>query len=167
MITLKQLQTESAVWVAHNFGNRPAWQPILGLSEEYGELFAAQTMADVQDAVADIAIFLTDLCNCLGLDMAYFNIDNETFSYSTTVGDLERMLGKYIGKISHHYLKREQRIRGSAAHHDNEIAINIQKLFSALKVYSKLNGFDFMQNLDKVWSQVSKRDWTKTRATAA
>ncbi len=167
MFNFSQLQLESKIWVKHNFGNRPPYQPVIGLSEEYGELLAAQSIADIQDAVADITIFLTDLCNAVNLDMSYLRIDDETFSYSTTVNTLERNMGIFIGKISHHYLKREQGIRGSAAHHENEIAVNVQKLLATLKVYSKLSGFDFMQNIAKVWAQVSKRDWVKERAKVA
>jgi len=167
MITFKQLQAEHKIWVTRNFGNQPAHLPTLGLCEEYGELLAAQSIAEIQDAVADIVIFLTDLCSTVGLDMSYLRIDDETFSYSTTVNALERNMGIFIGKIAHHYLKREQGIRGSAAHHDNQIAVNVQKLLATLKVYSKLSGFDFMQNITKVWAQVSKRDWTKERANVA
>ena len=39
--TLRVLQAEQVSWVKHNFGDRPAWQPLLGLMEEIGELTEA------------------------------------------------------------------------------------------------------------------------------
>ena len=79
--TLKRIQSELEVWQKHNFPNREAWQPILGLQEELGELSHAflkrhegirageQWEADIRDAVADILIFLLDVCNAEGIDL--------------------------------------------------------------------------------------------------
>lgn len=166
MLTFRQLQIESQAWVKRNFGDRPMHQPLLGLGEEYGELVGAEKLADIKDAVADIVIFLTDFCNSCNIDMEFLRIDNQVYAYTVTIAKLERDMAKEIGKINHHYLKREQGIRGTATYHENEIATHVQNLLSILKVYSKLAGFDFMQNVEDTWMQVRKRDWAASRTQA-
>ena len=77
---IKRLQEEQKPWVAHNFGDRPAWMPLLGVMEELGELAHAFLKnaqgirkqdydAKQKDAVADIIIYLSDFCNSQGYDM--------------------------------------------------------------------------------------------------
>ena len=78
---LKKLQEEQKPWVKHNFGDRPSWQPLLGIVEELGELAHAH-LKDAQgirtkedhfknkkDAIADIIIYLADYCNAEGIDL--------------------------------------------------------------------------------------------------
>jgi NTP pyrophosphatase (non-canonical NTP hydrolase) len=80
-MNLRQLQAELAPWVAHNFGDRPWQQPLMGVAEEVGELNHAllkqwqgirgmreEHEAAAKDAVADIVIYLADLCNARGWD---------------------------------------------------------------------------------------------------
>ena len=81
LLTFKQLQDEVRPWTMHNFGERPSWQPLLGIQEEVGELSHAHLKAeqgirtnedheaDGKDAVGDILVFLADYCNCKGWDM--------------------------------------------------------------------------------------------------
>lgn len=40
---IRQIQQEQVSWVRHNFGDRPAWMPLLGIVEEVGELEEAQS----------------------------------------------------------------------------------------------------------------------------
>ena len=80
-MNLKQLQDEQRPWVKHNFGDRPAWQPLLGIVEEVGELCHAhlkhaqgiRTTEDHQaakvDAVGDIVVYLADYCTAEGIDL--------------------------------------------------------------------------------------------------
>jgi NTP pyrophosphatase (non-canonical NTP hydrolase) len=69
-------------WSEHNFPGRPAHQPLLGVGEELGELYHAhlkreqgirgsdaEHAAGIEDAVADIVIFLADFCNAEGIDL--------------------------------------------------------------------------------------------------
>lgn len=80
-LTLRRLQEEQRPWVRHNFGDREAWQPLLGASEELGEAAHAflkahqgirgsrdRHMAKLQDAIGDTVIFLSDLCTAMGFD---------------------------------------------------------------------------------------------------
>ena len=81
-MTLKQLQEEQRPWVAYNFGkDRPAWQPLLGLVEEVGELSHTHLktsqrirtdenhLLNAIDAVGDIVIYLADYCSAVGIDL--------------------------------------------------------------------------------------------------
>ena len=79
---LRTMQREQVAWVKHNFGEREAWQPLLGVAEEVGELSHAYLKRHqgirmqeghdeaIVDAVADIVIFLSDFCSSEGIDLA-------------------------------------------------------------------------------------------------
>ena len=79
--TLSDIQTEQLLWSERNFGNHPAWHPLLGIQEEAGELahaFLKRTQgirknqdhdAAIRDAVGDIVIYLMDFCSCEGIDL--------------------------------------------------------------------------------------------------
>jgi len=80
-ITFRQLQQEQVPWVKHNFGDREAWQPLLGAVEELGELAHAHLkhtqrirveenhLENAEDAVADVIIYLADYCSAMGFDL--------------------------------------------------------------------------------------------------
>ena len=81
MMDFKQLQEEQAPWVLHNFGKRPSYWPLLGAVEELGELAHAflkreqgirtteNHTANIEDAVADIIIYLADFCQSENIDL--------------------------------------------------------------------------------------------------
>ena len=77
---LRKLQEEQVEWVKHNFGDRPAYWPLLGIFEEAGELAHAFLKREqgirlnenhdeaIKDAVGDIVLFLSDFCQAEGID---------------------------------------------------------------------------------------------------
>lgn len=79
---LDRIQNEQAAWSRHNFGDRPSWQPLLGLQEEIGELahhylkreqgirLEEDHDAEIKDAAADIVIYLLDFCNAEGIQLS-------------------------------------------------------------------------------------------------
>lgn len=80
-MSLKKIQREQSVWSTKNFKNKKPYQPILGATEEIGELAHAflkmeqgirgtkeEHIAAMKDAVGDCCIFLMDLCNQMGWD---------------------------------------------------------------------------------------------------
>jgi NTP pyrophosphatase (non-canonical NTP hydrolase) len=95
MFDFKQLQNEVGQWANKNFGDRlrkigelgdseprPAWHPLLGVSEETGELSHAylkmkqkirgnneKHIEEAKDAVGDILIYLADFCGLMEFDM--------------------------------------------------------------------------------------------------
>ncbi len=82
--SLRAFQTDHRFWLQHNFPDQRAHQPLLGLAEEVGELAHAHLkmeqgirmldralyVAQAEDAVGDIMIYLASYCNTNGLDMA-------------------------------------------------------------------------------------------------
>lgn len=81
MIDLTQLQNEVGAWSRKNFGDQPAYRPLLGVAEETGELCHAflkkeQNIrleenhdAKLKDAVGDIVIYLADFCERTGINL--------------------------------------------------------------------------------------------------
>lgn len=80
-MNLKQLQTEVGAWSRRNFPNNQPHHPLLGVSEETGELCHAhlkmeqgirgtkeEHQAAKEDAVGDIIIYLADYCERNGID---------------------------------------------------------------------------------------------------
>lgn len=82
MITLNDLQNEVRVWADRNFPDAKPHQPLLGVSEECGELchahlkmeqgirgtYAEHVLAK-NDAIGDIIIYLADYCGRNGIDL--------------------------------------------------------------------------------------------------
>lgn len=80
--TFRQLQERHRVWALRNFGEHPSYWPLLGATEELGELAHAHLKAEQgirgtaeehraakRDAIADCIIFLADYCSCEGFDL--------------------------------------------------------------------------------------------------
>lgn len=83
MSQLIDLQEQVKVWADRNFGERKPYQPLLGVSEEVGELCHAHLKAEqgirgtaeehraaAMDAIGDIVIYLADYCNVNGYGLA-------------------------------------------------------------------------------------------------
>ena len=88
-MNFKDLQTKNKAWLQHNFPNNTPEQAALGLAEEVGELCHAILkisqgirgdfdlhISEAKDAIGDITIFATSLCNIMKLD--YNEIVTET-----------------------------------------------------------------------------------------
>lgn len=174
--SLGELQMEIGKWSRHNFGTNqsqllpgsPALHqtcPLMGMSEELGELFDAQNREEEEDAVADICIYLLDYCTrcCMKLEP----LVREAHSYSKD----ERVgLVSCIGKLHRIELKAHQGIRGYSDHNkvkeDRKVVI--------VQLYHYLQGFahkEFESSVFDlaagVWTKiVSKRDWVNKPATA-
>lgn len=80
-MNFKEMQKEQAAWSKRNFDNTKVYHPILGATEEIGELSHAylkmeqgirgdkeKHVAAMKDAVGDCVIFLVELCNQMGWD---------------------------------------------------------------------------------------------------
>lgn len=79
--SFKTIQKEIKVWADYNFPNTPSYRPLLGCSEELGELCHAHLKAEQGirgtpeelkaaklDAVGDLSIYLMDYCNKEGIN---------------------------------------------------------------------------------------------------
>ena len=80
---LEKFQAEVAEWSQRNFPKNKPYHPLLGVSEEVGELCHAflkaeqgirgtpeEHFAASVDAVGDIVIYLTDFCSRNGISLA-------------------------------------------------------------------------------------------------
>jgi len=83
-IRLNRLQLELLSWQKHNFPNREPWEPLIGISEEVGELHHAflkrhqgirgtreEWDAEIKDALADIIVYLCDFANAEEIDLEH------------------------------------------------------------------------------------------------
>ena len=91
-VDLSRVQKEQQEWSLRNFDNKKPYQPILGATEEIGELAHAYLKMEqgirgtrqehelaMKDAVGDCCIFLMDLCNQMGWDFG--SIIDETWQH--------------------------------------------------------------------------------------
>lgn len=168
--TLARVQEEQRVWVAHNFGDRPAWMPLMGCLEELGEL-AHSHLKEAQgirnhenheekakDAIADTVIYLCDYCSAVGVDIA---------------GECERINNIRFQRDAHFYIFRAGRHLGEASRlFENEDGCNIRQGYQiefAIKNlinYCMARGWNFEAIISETWDKVKQRDWKKNPDTA-
>jgi hypothetical protein len=146
---IRQIQDEQKPWVEHNFGQRPSWQPLVGIVEEMGELVESISRQERLDAMADIVIFATDYCTSQGWDAG------ELWGRShPSHCNSDKLLTAIIGRMCHAHLKSAQGIR---THEDH--GANAKKEMIAL--------FSWLQNewpetalvANSTWNSVKQRDW--------
>jgi hypothetical protein len=189
LITLGQLQEQQVPWVNHNFGDRPAHMPLLGMGEEFAELIEAfdkltndfqsweysqRNPGLIKDALADIAVFACDYATAKDWSMEEVELKALEHAKSCRFYDSTARIvfgilldmGMYIGKMNHHQLKSEQGIRGSATDHSVAGKECMIKLIARLYNLSGFLGFQFPVLYTRVWAEVKKRDWKKDSLTA-
>jgi len=149
------LQEQQKGWVVHNFGDRPAWMPLLGIVEEIGELDEAIMSGDrtqVIDALADAMIFAADYCTAMGWNLAGDVFDgrrsSRTFSFPA-----------WTGKLAHAHLKRAQSIRGTGAQHERDAIHALRVIVWMLDIHAKRCAVDLEEITFATWTQVRERDW--------
>ncbi len=82
MLDLDRLQTDVRLWSDKNFGDQPAYLPLLGIPEEVGELCHAYLKlsqnirmdedhkAKLRDALGDIIIYLCDFSSRMDISLS-------------------------------------------------------------------------------------------------
>lgn len=154
----EDLKNAVGQWSAANFGSQKGLgclAPLLGIAEEAGEWFSAETLDDTDDAVGDMCIFLLDYCYRSGVDLS----DMPLKGIEVTSGDVG--LTAVIGKLCHVQLKRIQRIRGMDDTNSFETAryAAVGNLIDELDRLCCPHSRAFMV-ATQVWhSVVSKRKW--------
>lgn len=176
-VDLDAIQAEQVTWSLRNFGEQPAYRPLLGIIEELCELDKAcggdaeDDNVDEEgalDALGDVAIYMLDYCGKRGWRIKEFwdakaPLDAEAYDQAES-GYLNVI--PLIEKLSHHQLKGEQNIRGGAAHHDAEIKTTLSAVLWALDTAADALDQDFLSVMNAVWQKVRLRDWTKNPDTA-
>lgn len=167
----QQLQDEQAPWVKHNFGDRPAWMPLSGMSEEWGEYMEAWIEEDIEnqiDAIADMVIFISDFCSALDINLQCLyelcllekaQFIYKDFSYGRLY-DIKDKITVYIGKVNHSYLKHSQKIRIEQNHIQN-IKDNLTYILAGLHLLATSFNINLLNIVEPVWKKVSQRDWKK------
>lgn len=163
---LQQLQDENRIWADKNFPTRQPYYPLLGLMEEIGELLAALETAEestdeINDAVADIAVYLSDYANQNGLMLDEFTLEAPA-DYEDTPAKIAIM----GGKLCHYHLKGIQGIR----HTPEEIVARkkecIQKIIWCLVGWCNESPDQFLDIVAAEWAKVKQRDWVKNPMNA-
>lgn len=164
--SLRVLQIEHARWELKNFGIQPQHRPVLGIVEELGELSEALDASMlptgerpdvdplIRDAIADTVIYMASLANILGCDLCAV-LDSNTFAKP-------RSLERLSGRLAHHCLKKEQKIRGTAEEHDDATKLLLGELYIELR-NTALTYLDenILGIVEMTWNKVRLRDWNK------
>lgn len=169
---LIEIQAEQIAWSERNFGSQLARLPHLGIIEELGELgtaLANDNLDEVLDAVGDVGIYALDFCGRKGWSLhtfwearAWFPAEQEQAAPNANL-----RIHLLVKHLAHHQLKGEQGIRGGAAHHEEQMKITLSALMWTLgRLCTNYLETDFLTVIERVWSKVRLRDWTKNKNNA-
>lgn len=154
--TLEKIQSEHLDWTNRNFPGQIPEHPMLGIVEEYGEFCDSVKAADkknIIDALCDMVIFTVSLAN-------HFKVDAGKEFFKTAGGATSmRSIQSRIGKLAHAVLKSQQNIRKNE-NHKFAIELNIGLVLEWVFSEMKRLWLDPKKELETVWGEVSKRDWT-------
>ncbi len=171
-VDFDSIQAEQAVWSVKNFGEQPAYRPMLGIIEELCELDEADNSedeAEVEDALGDVAIYMLDYCGKRQWRMQELwdaRACPEWLGEYTMAEYGMPYLSGFIKNLAHSQLKGEQNIRGGVEKHDAVLKSTLSSVLWLLDELAKHYNKDFQSILAGVWEKVSKRDWTKNPNTA-
>lgn len=115
-------------------------------------------LAEKQDAVADMFIFMMHYCTLMDIDVG------EVYAIRVSSADSTPVM---IGRLAHHHLKKAQGIRGSQAEHHAAIKEALAHLVQRLR--EEFDGAPdlFVNLVEATWEEVRGRDWVKHRAEKA
>jgi hypothetical protein len=152
---LARIQAELVPWQQHNFPERPAWRCLVGAHEEFFEAKEARGNVEAYlDGVADHSIFLVDLCSALSISAPV------AFKIGWDIADWrDDPWPRHLGKLTHHFLKLAQGIRGDPQYHRTAILTRIGCLFATLHREVEMLGEPYAETITKVWDEVKLRDW--------
>lgn len=169
-------QDECAVWATANYprSNGKPYHPKIGITEELGELAEAIEKKDrdkALDAVADVAIYALDFMSKEGLWRACDVFALALDSSKNDAVDLDEessvflQLMKLNGRLSHHWLKRDQGIRKNEDHVAGMRDALVGILSLCWDVHDDVREVEtqtYPETIHRVWQRVvSKRNWIK------
>lgn len=132
--------------------------PLMGIAEELGELAASSEEDAIEDAIGDVFIYVCDYAYRVGFELPIgdnarpdIECDNDSF-----LG-----LIAWVGKLFHGTLKRHEGIRGfdDDAKYRAHCEVCTAKILTNLDQFAREYGFDLLTIANKVWADVSQRDW--------
>jgi len=163
-MTWDLLQKEVSAWAVRNFGDTPAWMPMLGLVEEVGEYLAAEVVgnqAEMLDAIGDQTIYVLNLCEKVGIKFGDITGPPQEL-------DAKELLG-VLGVGCQAILKNAQAIRGFTWDKRRErmlVCLSMWHRWVASECQNYGMVVDLRQVVDGVWAKVKLRDWVKNPTDA-
>src|SRR5262245_24600188 len=159
-----ELVEQVGVWSRKNFGDQPAWRPVMGMVEELCELtekFETLDLVETLDAIGDTAIYMADYFHRRGWKMGELWRDRHILPDGS---DAQPMLSRVISLIRglcHSHLKGDQGIRGGSGKHDFVMQMTCKDVLILLEEASALLDRDVIHVIQEVWEVVGRRDWTE------
>jgi hypothetical protein len=144
MSKFEKLQKEVGEWSRDNFPGQPDVNPLIGSSEEMGELVDRiddqQVSKEEIDAVGDIVVYLADFCEIRGLSLqeSYDMIDDVEREYQ----DFLREWTDSYGKLARSVLKQRQGIRLDEDRVGREAELrNLSRILNCLEDFADERGY--------------------------
>jgi len=163
-MTFNEFQSEVYEWSFANFGDQSSLKPLLGVFEEIGEYYEAETIEDKDDAVADAMIYIADFTARRGIDLGLVVSRIDALGPMSSSRSRERCCIIDEGKLCHSVLKLEQGIRGNEDHGD----VMCDALARIIEWCRWSGGGGpielFLTRIVlPVWADVKLRDWSKNK----
>jgi len=182
---IADIVSDLSEWAHKNFADSNPWEPLVGMSEEIGELaypLRYHERVDIIDALGDILIYSIDFARRvpeLNWMVAYdraMRISNElspdimmAHVLKSEYGFLGQLVSSH-GRLSHHFLKQHQGIRITENHNVGMLR-NLTSVIESIEGFSRLSilfssderPFSAHRLLAITAEQVLQRDWTKER----
>lgn len=161
-----ELQSDVTLWATKNFGDGPAWQPMLGLIEEVGEYYAAENSLwakdEMVDALGDQCIYVLNLCEKVGV-----NFGRDIATQEPCKLTAKELMG-CLALSSRAILKHSQAIRNFTWE------VRRDHLLTSLGMWYRWASYEaaartttpLLEITQQIWANVRKRDWVKDPATA-
>lgn len=144
-----------------------AWEPLLGMIEELGELSRAQLKAHqkirgtqeehddkAKDSIGDLTVFILGFCNTIGLEVKYCQIVVNLSDTFHSPQDCIFQISKRIGALADYWSD----VGGSA----KELAVTAQLVGEAITWmfnYCRCRNWSFQTCVDMAINEIQGRDW--------
>lgn len=164
MSTFTDLQREVGEWSERNFGDQPVVNPLLGVSEEFGELMEHIEKHDSLtehelDCIGDMLVYMADFCYRRGLDFqtAYDTKASDNVDYENPLNGVNAALG-YLNRS---VLKRRQGIRLDEPRiGDKAEQQAIARFLDHISDFARTRGFTLEECIRVAWyEEVVNREW--------
>ena len=144
-------------WQVANFDSQAPYLFALGVTEEFGELAAAQKREDVIDAIGDAMVFACNMATARRLAMSALAHE------SSFMMNVPQESGVAVGLLSHVTLKEDQRIRGM----DNPELARFGTYLALVAVVDELRRFDAdpWECFVETAAKVIQRNWKSNAVT--
>lgn len=163
MNTFETLQVEVGSWSERNFGDQSIVNPVLGVTEEFGELIEHIERHDSGteyelDCVGDMLVYLADFCYRRNLD--YQRARDEEKPDDIDYDEPLNAVSVHLGQLNRSVLKRQQGIRLDESRIGDEAEQQaIAGILSYLSDFAQNRGYTLVECVQVAWyEEVSHRE---------